>query len=247
MPRRSRPAPSVSPSATAPAPPRPGRRSLPRPAALLPVALLLWGATLPAARAQGNPNADQILNALMPRPGMAGGTRGIRPAGAPPPAPVAPAEGHGATRAALREPGHEPTREPGHPPARPTTVVPPTAPEAPSPSVSLTVQFTTGSAELTPDATRTLDQLGLALSSPKLAGDRFRIEGHTDTVGGAAPNRALSQRRAEAVAAYLSDRFHVARDRLETAGLGEDGLLVPTAAGVAEPRNRRVAVINLGA
>src|SRR4051794_11427100 len=52
-----------------------------------------------------------------------------------------------------------------------------------APSVSLNVNFATGSAELTPDAQRVLDNLGRALSDQTLATYRFRIEGHTDTVG----------------------------------------------------------------
>ena len=48
--------------------------------------------------------------------------------------------------------------------------------------MNLSVQFRTGSAELTPAARRTLDELGKALSDAQLAPYRFRIEGHTDTV-----------------------------------------------------------------
>ena len=54
----------------------------------------------------------------------------------------------------------------------------------------------TDAAVLTPDAMRTLDDLGRALSSKELAGYRSRIEGHTDTVGSRDYNRLLSERRA---------------------------------------------------
>lgn len=204
---------------------------------------LLLSLALPAvASAQSNPNADQILNSLMPRPGMAGGTRGIRPAGAPIPGAAggsaSPGAATAATHAAMRAP---------LPAGAPTAHVPAQPEAGDAPSVTLSVLFATNSAELTPAAMRTLDQLGIALSSPKLAGDRFRIEGHTDTVGGAEQNRTLSARRADGVADYLAEKFHVARDRLEAAGLGEEGLLVQTGAGVAEQRNRRVVVVNLGA
>ncbi len=203
-------------------------------------ALLCSAAMSVPARAQSNPNADQILNSLMPRAGMAGGTRGIRPAGAPPPAALPgedprPAAAAAPSRAAMRAPVRSPagtTRAPA---------------EADSPSVTLSVQFATNSADLSPATMRTLDQLGLALSSPKLAGDRFRIEGHTDTVGAADANRTLSARRADAVVAYLADKFNVARDHLQASGMGEDGLLVRTGPGVPELRNRRVVVVNLGA
>jgi outer membrane protein OmpA-like peptidoglycan-associated protein len=122
----------------------------------------------------------------------------------------------------------------------------PAAPSAAAPSVSLTVNFATGSAELTPSAERTLDSLGKALNDPKLIHDRFRIEGHTDTVGSAASNQVLSTRRADRVAQYLEDKFGIARSRLKPVGMGEHGLLVPTPPQTAEARNRRVLVVNEG-
>ena len=74
---------------------------------------------------------------------------------------------------------------------------------ASAPAVSLNVLFATGSAELTPEAIQTLDDLGRALTDPALAAYRFRLEGHTDTVGGRDYNKALSDRRAITVAEYL--------------------------------------------
>jgi outer membrane protein OmpA-like peptidoglycan-associated protein len=113
--------------------------------------------------------------------------------------------------------------------------------------VNLTVNFANGSADLTPDAIHTLDELGRALASKDLASYRFRIEGHTDTVGSRDYNRALSERRAEAVVDYVAKKFSVDASRLQAVGMGEDGPLVPTPPQTPEPRNRRVQVINLGA
>ncbi|WP_254070516.1 OmpA family protein [Acidisphaera sp. L21] len=113
--------------------------------------------------------------------------------------------------------------------------------------MNLTVQFATNSAQLTPEAVRTLDALGRALSSATLSSYRFRIEGHTDTVGSPDTNKALSARRAEAVVDYLATKFSLDRTRMEPVGMGEDGLLVQTPPQVADPRNRRVQVVNLGA
>ena len=62
------------------------------------------------------------------------------------------------------------------------------------------ILFAPGSATLTPSATRILDNLGNSLTSPSLAPDRFRIEGHTDTTGSSDANRDLATRRASAVA-----------------------------------------------
>lgn len=130
-----------------------------------------------------------------------------------------------------------------------TAATPQAAPAAAAagPSVSLTVEFSSGSAELTPQARQTLDQLGRALASQDLAQYRFRIEGHTDTVGTPAANKALSQRRADAVAAYLEKNFSIAPVRLRTIGMGEEGLAVATPPQTANAQNRRVKVVNLGA
>ncbi len=114
------------------------------------------------------------------------------------------------------------------------------------PEVSLTVEFATGSADLTPQAVQTLANLGQALVNPTLAAFKFRIEGHTDTVGSRPYNQALSERRAAAVVDYLVTAFHVDRDRLQAVGMGEDGLLVPTPPQTPEQRNRRVLVVNIG-
>ncbi|MEI6159723.1 MAG: OmpA family protein, partial [Roseococcus sp.] len=125
--------------------------------------------------------------------------------------------------------------------ARPTT----TAPEG-VPALSLTINFASGSATLTPSAMEQLNRLGRALTSQELAPFRFRIEGHTDTVGSAEENRMLSEKRADAVKQYLTERFSIAPNRLVTEGLGESRLLVPSADETPQLQNRRVQVLNLG-
>jgi outer membrane protein OmpA-like peptidoglycan-associated protein len=115
-----------------------------------------------------------------------------------------------------------------------------------APSVSLALQFASNSAELTPQAASVLDELGRALSSPGLSHDRFRIEGHTDTVGSPKYNKALSQRRANAVAAYLEQKFAIPPARLRPVGFGQEGLAVPTPPQTDNAENRRVRVVNLG-
>jgi outer membrane protein OmpA-like peptidoglycan-associated protein len=121
-----------------------------------------------------------------------------------------------------------------------------TQPAASQPAVSLMVRFATGSADLTPQAMGVLDRLGRALSDQSLASYRFRIEGHTDTVGTREQNKALSDMRAAKVVDYLADKFHVDRSRIQAVGMGEDGLLIPTGDQTPEPRNRRVQVVNIG-
>ncbi len=117
---------------------------------------------------------------------------------------------------------------------------------APAPSANINVDFATGSAELTPGAMAALDQLGQALTNPELASSRFRIAGHTDTVGDSNVNQALSEQRAEAVKAYLEAKYGIADSRLEAVGVGETDLLVPTPPQTPSAANRRVEVINIG-
>jgi OOP family OmpA-OmpF porin len=198
-------------------------------------------ATLAAgpAWAQNNPSAEQIIQSLKPSGDLLNGnTRGIRlvnPGAAPAAATpqIAPATQAAATPQAA-------------PAAKAAPAAAKTAASA-GPSVSLTVEFATGSAELTPQAQQTLDQLGRALTSQDLAQYRFRIEGHTDTVGTPAANKVLSQRRADAVAAYLEQKFGVNPARLQSIGMGEEGLAVATPPQTPNAQNRRVKVINLGA
>jgi outer membrane protein OmpA-like peptidoglycan-associated protein len=114
------------------------------------------------------------------------------------------------------------------------------------PSVSLNVEFASGSAVLTPPAMRDLDSLGQALGDQRLAAFRFRVEGHTDTVGARGYNKALSERRAQSVESYLVSKYHIDPARLTAVGMGEDGLAVPTPDQTSDTRNRRVLVVNVG-
>jgi outer membrane protein OmpA-like peptidoglycan-associated protein len=183
---------------------------------------LLCGAAYAA-----DPSVDDILSALKPKAGALNGTtRGIRPMTVITPTEATP----GASAA----------------PRRHAAVVAPAAEAEEGPSLDLTIVFQSGSTELTPQAAGTLAKLGKALSSPSLASYRFRIEGHTDTVGTKEGNQALSQARAEKVADYLEHDYGVSADRLQPVGMGEDGLLVATPDQTAEPRNRRVHIVNLG-
>jgi len=200
-----------------------------------PIALLLVAPMVLFAApswAQSTPSSDQIINSLKPSGNLVqGGTRGIRLA-----TPTSETATHPAT----------PVATSAHPVQSGVKTAAASQAVA-GPSVNLTVNFATGSSELTPQAKGVLNQLGKALSSSELANYKFRIEGHTDTVGSKDLNQALSQRRAEAVVNYISSQFGVQASRLQAVGMGEEGLLVQTGPDTPEARNRRVQVINLGA
>jgi hypothetical protein len=102
------------------------------------------------------------------------------------------------------------------------------------------VFFPTNEATLSPDAARVVD--AAAAEYQQTGAAQITVTGHTDTVGSAAYNLQLSERRAEAVANELIRRGVPATD-IVTVGRGEEDLLVPTADGVDEPRNRRVAIV----
>ncbi len=67
------------------------------------------------------------------------------------------------------------------------------------------------------------------------------IAGYTDTVGDAAANQALSERRAQSIAAWF--RANGFTGEIWYQGMGERGLAVATPDGTDEPRNRRAAYI----
>ena len=184
---------------------------------------------------QGVKSADDIIKSLAPFGDLSkSNTRGIR---------MAPSAADATTPASAPIQAQPVARPP------PMAARPAPAPEAQQQaglSINLTVNFLTGSAELTPDAVKQLDELGRALSSDVLIGSRFRVEGHTDTVGSRDYNRALSKKRAEAVVTYITSKFTVGVDRLQAVGMGAEQLLVGTPDQTSEPRNRRVQIVNLG-
>jgi outer membrane protein OmpA-like peptidoglycan-associated protein len=71
---------------------------------------------------------------------------------------------------------------------------------------------------------------------------QIEVQGNADSSGTPAYNQRLSVRRAETVAAELV-RKGVPRTAIEIEAFGDTKPLVPTAPGVREPQNRRVAII----
>ncbi|MEW9918613.1 OmpA family protein [Marimonas sp. MJW-29] len=109
------------------------------------------------------------------------------------------------------------------------------------------VRFETGSAAIRPEQARSLAKIGRTLSELIARDPRtvILVEGHTDAVGSATYNLALSDRRAETVALALTEYFGVPPENMITQGYGESALKVPTLD--AEPANRRAVVRNITA
>jgi outer membrane protein OmpA-like peptidoglycan-associated protein len=107
-----------------------------------------------------------------------------------------------------------------------------------------TIQFNFGSAQLTPESSQTLRNLGNALNHELQGEKSFVIEGHTDRTGTRSYNDELSKERADAVKDYLVKEMAVSADRLQTVGKGFSEPADPKHPYAAE--NRRVIVVNAG-
>jgi len=120
---------------------------------------------------------------------------------------------------------------------------PPPAPApaaAPAPARTYLVFFDFDSAALTDRAREIIAEA--AANAPRVQSTRIEVTGHTDTVGSAAYNQALSVRRANAVAAEL-ERRGIPRSQMVITGRGFSQPLVPTGPNVREPQNRRVEIV----
>jgi outer membrane protein OmpA-like peptidoglycan-associated protein len=103
-------------------------------------------------------------------------------------------------------------------------------------SFKLDVEFDTGSAKIRGEAVKDLNELAELIKDGKTKGE---IAGHTDNVGDAAANLALSQARAESVVAYLIGKG-VPKDALTAKGYGDSKPLAPNDSDANKQRNRRV-------
>jgi outer membrane protein OmpA-like peptidoglycan-associated protein len=110
------------------------------------------------------------------------------------------------------------------------------------------VFFAFDSADLTLDARRILDNIGVVLTNPRAATRTLAVEGHSDAKGSDEYNLELSRRRADTVAQELmANRVRQARIHIE--GFGERVPIAPNTNpdGSDNPegreRNRRVEIV----
>jgi outer membrane protein OmpA-like peptidoglycan-associated protein len=139
------------------------------------------------------------------------------------------------------QPAVTPAVAPPPPPPPPPAAPPATEVQPPPPAPrAYNVYFALNSARLTPDAQEIIRQA--AETAKQGNATRIDVTGHTDTTGSARYNRILSMRRAAAVREALI-RDGVPAGDIAATGRGQEDLAVPTAAGVNEPRNRRVEIV----
>jgi len=102
------------------------------------------------------------------------------------------------------------------------------------------INFDTDSDVIRPESYSILDKI---VETAKAKPDwKFGIEGHTDSVAEDGYNQKLSERRAEAVKAYLI-KAGVAADRLAAAGFGESRPIADNATEIGRAQNRRVELV----
>jgi OOP family OmpA-OmpF porin len=128
----------------------------------------------------------------------------------------------------------------GAPPPPPPPMTASVPAPAPSLARSYLVFFDWDRADLTERARQII--AGAADASKKVQVTRIEVNGHADRTGTPQYNQALSIRRANAVSAELV-RDGVPADAITVKGFGDTVPLVPTAAGVREPQNRRVEIV----
>ena len=111
------------------------------------------------------------------------------------------------------------------------------------PNIDLEITFDYNSADISAKSLPSVQALGKALTNPDLKGSTFIVAGHTDAAGGEEYNQGLSERRADSIKHYLTEKFGIAGTDLVTVGYGKTKLKDPSNP-LAEV-NRRVQVVNM--
>jgi outer membrane protein OmpA-like peptidoglycan-associated protein len=109
------------------------------------------------------------------------------------------------------------------------------------PQTVTAVNFRTGSAVLRPDEKTKLDEIASKAMNAK--GYVLEVSGYADSTGSIARNRALSQRRADAVIRYLVENHNIPLRRIITPyGYGELNPVAENTSREGREQNRRVEI-----
>jgi outer membrane protein OmpA-like peptidoglycan-associated protein len=111
------------------------------------------------------------------------------------------------------------------------------------PKIDLEIHFDYDSADISKESTQAVQELGKALSQASLKGSTFVVAGHTDAIGGEEYNQGLSERRADTIKRYLTEKYGINGSDLVTVGYGKTKPKDPNAP--MDPVNRRVQVVNM--
>ena len=104
------------------------------------------------------------------------------------------------------------------------------------------IHFDTGKATIQPDSENILGQIVAMLQAhPDL---KLSVEGHTDSVGNAAVNQTLSEKRAQAVVAWLTGKG-INASRLAAKGFGATKPVASNGTEAGRAKNRRVELVKM--
>ncbi|MBD2431873.1 MULTISPECIES: OmpA family protein [Fischerella] len=115
-------------------------------------------------------------------------------------------------------------------------------------TLSADVLFDFDKDNIRPDAAQALTQVAQVLSK-RYPNNPVKIYGHTDALGNDDYNQNLSERRADAVKRWLSEKHEIAATRMTIKGYGESQPVAPNtkADGTDDPagrqQNRRVEIV----
>lgn len=113
-----------------------------------------------------------------------------------------------------------------------------------APSIDIRIHFDFDSYIINTEGKKQALALGEALLDESFKNYKFRIIGHTDTIGSAEYNEKLSYKRAETVKNFLIDNFPALKDNItEIEGKGEAEPLYSSTDEISNALNRRVEVI----
>ncbi len=108
------------------------------------------------------------------------------------------------------------------------------------PVSTTSITFAFDKSVLTPADKKQLDTLAGSLQSARHY--LIQLTGGTDSVGDASYNYALSQKRADTVAAYLQAKYNIAPHKFYLVGIGKDQSVASNKTAVGRSKNRRVDV-----
>lgn len=144
----------------------------------------------------------------------------------------------------LRYKPYVPPPEPVMPEAEEEPVAPEAKPEKPAPVFRLDgVNFASNSAELLPESYPRLDKVAEYMTYKPSS--RIEVSGHTDNVGSAKKNMALSVKRAEAVRVYLLGKG-IGDGRVKAVGRGSTRPVASNDTEEGRQKNRRIEAKELG-
>jgi outer membrane protein OmpA-like peptidoglycan-associated protein len=108
---------------------------------------------------------------------------------------------------------------------------------------TLMVHFRTGSARLSPEAKREIDDVASTIQDENLNGWLVAVVGYADSIGKTAKNRSLSERRANAVINYLVTKYNLPMRRLvQPFGYGSSNPVAANDTHEGRAMNRRAEI-----